>query len=267
MGRAKVVATQTVPFGAARGGQMRLRHWAVCVLAMAVVGASPVAAEDADRPACADAIDASVPQYIVGYGSLMMRSSKLTTAPEAGRNLPVRVKGFRRGFFAKVGPYGGKATMLGVVENGDAEMVAALYRMFDLENFLTQDARESVYCRQQVAPDAIEMLDGSNVPTDGQIWLYKLLPESVAAPSEAYPLVQSYVDLFLGGCIAMAAQVTVEGVDFAKECVRTTTDWSTHWVNDRIHPRRAYATVPLAAQIDELIDEMLPEAFAAIRYE
>jgi hypothetical protein len=38
---------------------------------------------------CHPKIDPQVPQYVIGYGSLMENSSKARTAPDTGANLPV----------------------------------------------------------------------------------------------------------------------------------------------------------------------------------
>jgi hypothetical protein len=49
--------------------------------------------------------------------------------------------------------------------------------------------------------------------------------------------------------------------------VQETRDWSAFWVNDRVHPRRAFATVPRAFQIDALLSELLPDLFEHIQIE
>lgn len=219
------------------------------------------------HPECRDAIDRVLPQYMVGYGSLMERQSKLWTAPQAGPSLPVRLNGYARSFTSRYGPDGGQTTMLAVEPDPDASIVAVLFRMMDVENFVAQDIREIDYCRSKVEPSALEMLDGSKVPQNGQIWLYSPLPKTTAPPSVKYPLIQSYIDTFLNGCIQVASKVVAEDVDFVAECVRTTGSWSPHWINDRIHPRRAYSKVPNAVRIDKLLRKMVPEPFSAIRIE
>lgn len=54
---------------------------------------------------------------------------------------------------------------------------------------------------------------------------------------------------------------------FARECVRTTQEWSQHWVNDRIFPRRPFEHQPYAGAIDALRNEEVPEYFRAIQIE
>ena len=127
-------------------------------------------------------------------------------------------------------------------------------------------AREHGYCRALVPPSDIQMLDGSAVPDQGEIWIYVQAPESDHPPDARFPIVQSYVDLFLSGCIELARRVVMEDLDFLAACVSTTQGWSAHWVNARIYPRRPVHQ-PDAARIDGLLHHMLPVQFAAIRIE
>ena len=145
-------------------------------------------------------------------------------------------------------------------------MVAALYRVYDTVDFATGDTREYIYCRAPVDPAHISMLDGSAVPSLGRIWIYVLKPESSHAPDAGFPIIQSYVDIFLSGCMELARRVVVEDFDFLTACITTTKSWPLHWVNDRIYPRRPFHQ-PNAARIDEILQRMLPEQFEAIRIE
>ncbi len=79
-------------------------------------------------------------------------------------------------------------------------------------------------------------------------------------------MIQSYVDIFLGGCIELAQQVVDPGVDFLTACITTTRGWSGYWVKDRIYPRRPFHQ-PHARRIDALLHRMLPDQFNAIRIE
>ncbi len=84
-------------------------------------------------------------------------------------------------------------------------------------------------------------------------------------PEQNYPIIQSYVDIFLRGCINIEEKFNIK--DFAKNCVKSTTNWSTHWVNDRIFPRRPSFYEPQAARIDGLLKEILPIEFNKIKIE
>jgi hypothetical protein len=89
------------------------------------------------------------------------------------------------------------------------------------------------------------MLDGSSVPS-GQIWIYVNKPASLAPPDAEHPITQSYVDIFITGCLELQPRVSDPGLDLVEQCVRTTSGWSKHWVNDRLQPRRPYIHQPRA---------------------
>jgi len=229
-------------------------------LALVVLHVGSAGADD-----CHPTLDPSKPQYVVGYGSLMEGASKRMTEPDAGINLPVMVTGFQRSWSTHGSKY--PTTYLGVRPSEAARMAAALYRSFLEDGKLGSDAREISYCRAPVEPASIEMLDGSVVPSPAEIWIYVNKPETLAPPNENYPIVQSYVDIFITGCLELQARVTDPGVDFVAECVRTTNGWSKHWVNDRPMPRRPYIYQPRAGEIDEHLKATLPELVEAIRIE
>jgi hypothetical protein len=216
---------------------------------------------------CHPEIDPNVPQYIVGYGSLMEKASKDRTAPNTGANLPVMVTGFERSWSLRGSGVGSGTTYLGVQAKDGALMVAALYRVFADQDISDTDQRETYYCRDEVDPGALRMLDGSAVPEEGQIWIYASRPEAVDPPNADYPIAQSYVDIFITGCLQVAERVVGQNQDFAKQCITTTAGWSPHWVNDRLLPRRPFIHQPNAAEIDRLLFENVPDEFKMIRIE
>jgi hypothetical protein len=158
-------------------------------------------------------------------------------------------------------------TYLGLRPSKSARMAAALYRDFLHDGKLGADAREMSYCRVAVAPARVEMLDSSTVPSPSQIWIYVNKPESLAPPDAENPIVQSYVDIFITGCLELQARVADPDLDFVAQCVRTTDGWSKHWVNDRPMPRRPYIHQPRAWEIDQHLKKLLPEFVGAIRIE
>jgi hypothetical protein len=92
-------------------------------------------------------------------------------------------------------------------------------------------------------------------------------PEFITVPDAKYPIVQSYVDIFISGCLELSQRVIGENTDFAEECVTTTADWSSHWVNDRLYPRRPFIYQPKASKIDALLAKMVPDQFKQIKIE
>jgi hypothetical protein len=237
---------------------------ALLLAACALPSERPMAANPPPAD-CHPAPDPSRPQFVVGYGSLMEDGSRARTAPRAGAAHPVEVTGYERGWFARGSPIGFSTTFLGVRPSDHASMNAVAYEVDAIELAAT-DRRESSYCRAPVDASAMRILDPSfALPPRAQAWIYALDARSVRPPDMRFPIVQSYVDLFLGGCLEQEERFGLAG--FARECIATTAGWSRHWVNDRIHPRRPFVFQPRAGRIDRLLSDALPDEFAAIRIE
>jgi gamma-glutamylcyclotransferase (GGCT)/AIG2-like uncharacterized protein YtfP len=214
---------------------------------------------------CHPLADSDQPQYIVGYGSLMQDESRKRTSPQAGPAHPVEVAGFRRGWFARGDTVGFSTTYLGVSPDPKGTVNAVIYRVEKSELTAT-DQREASYCRQNVAMSDIRALEkGPFEMTGGQAWIYINRPEAIATPSARYPIVQSYVDIFVSGCLEQEQRFELKG--FARQCLATTRNWSEHWVNDRLYPRRPFIFQPRSRQIDSLLSQQLPEYFSSIRIE
>lgn len=217
-----------------------------------------------DGPDCHPPIDPSQTQLVIGYGSLMQEASRKRTAPSAALAVPVEVAGYRRGWFAAGQLPGFNTVYLGVMPDAAARINAVVVDV-PASEVPALDAREYIYCRVGVPAPNVSALGGSGGALSGQAWIYVNKADSLALPSEQVPIVQSYVDEFLSGCMELEDANALDG--FARNCILTTTDWSTHWVNDRIFPRRPQVYQPKAKRIDALISAELPVEFAAIRIE
>lgn len=213
---------------------------------------------------CNVAPDPKQAQYIIGYGSLMQDESRLRSAPNADTAYPVMVKGYRRGWLAKGPGVGLDTTYLGIVPDQDGRFNAVLYKISP-DDIPVMDKREFFYCRLAVEPTSYKLLKPETPTPQGQVWIYANKPESVATANEQHPIVQSYVDIFVSGCLEQEQRYALES--FAKQCLATTSHWSTAWVNDRLYPRRPYIYQPKAGQIDKLLQEQLPDYFRQIRLE
>jgi len=213
---------------------------------------------------CRPAGDDNKKQYIIGYGSLMEDESRQRTSPLATNAYPILIKGFRRGWFQKGIDLGVSTTFLGVVPDNQAMLNAVVFSVSKGE-LLATDLRERDYCRVLVADTNISTVKNTLPIPDGQVWIYVTKPESVKKSSVRFPIVQSYVDIFITGCIQQEQRHNIQG--FAKQCIETTTDWSAFWVNDRIYPRRPFIYQPKAWQIDQLLYEVVPEFFEKIKIE
>ena len=82
---------------------------------------------------------------------------------------------------------------------------------------------------------------------------FRLLPEEEAGlglkpPSIQYPILQSYVDVVLTGCLEY-------GEDFAKEFIQTTFKWSPYWLNERTLARRPWVHEPQYVKIDQILKD------------
>jgi hypothetical protein len=222
---------------------------------------APVSASDGG---CGEPVDTERPQYIIGYGSLMQTESRMRTSPTAGPAHPVEVEGYRRGWFTRgTGP--GK-TYLGVQSQAKGHFNAVIYQVNPAELDAT-DKREAVYCRVSAALSDVRPLERGWAPErDAQAWIYLSLPNSIAAPDSSNPIAQSYLDLFVSGCLEQEQRYALPG--FSRECLATTEGWSEHWVDDRIDPRHPILYQPKALQIDKLLSGQVPRYyFSRVRIE
>jgi hypothetical protein len=189
-------------------------------------------------------------QYLFGYGSLINAASRAKTG-DTGPAYPVRVAGLQRAWHV-VAPRSGY-TVVGVKPQREASCNGVLIELapHELPRF---DARERFYHRVIIPQQAVTCLSGERL-SFATIWAY--MTSCPGVPSDAYPLVQSYIDVILTGCLDI-------GVDFAVEFIDTTHGWGSAWLNDRTHPRyqRAMVETPRAAAIDQQLHALVPQAFA-----
>ena len=203
--------------------------------------------------------------YIFGYGSLIEQASRTRTTAAAIYVLPAKVKGFARGWWARTGVVGFSTTFAGAIPKELAFMNGVVYAVSDDELDRT-DKRESGYTRTDITK-SVEILGGSFKP-EGKVWVYlnKFNDEQElknSLPSAEFPIVQSYVDICLTGCLQIQ-QGFPEAGNFAAEFIQSTQEWSTYWENDRANPRRPFA-IPMAQDIDVLLQKHLPTYFSEIR--
>ena len=130
-----------------------------------------------------------------------------------------------------------------------------IYKVSDAE-FEATKLRESDYKPTRMPPSAIKMLDGSPAPPEGEFWYFASKTKKTATAE--HPIVQSYVDICIDGCLEIEAiYPTARNAHFAEHFIRTCTDWKTPWMNDRIYPWRPFIYVPRASQIDALLRKVL----------
>jgi gamma-glutamylcyclotransferase (GGCT)/AIG2-like uncharacterized protein YtfP len=196
-------------------------------------------------------------QFIFGYGSFLESRSRVMTSPSALYASPVNVVGIQRGWFGRVVSASLSPTYLGAVSDPNFNCNGVIFKVSqqELEAF---DNHESGYKRERIDRKNIAMLDGSKSAPEGDIWFYAVTEKHSASPE--FPIVQSYVDICLNGCLEIeAAYPLAKEAEFAEMFLRTSTNWSKYWVNDRIYPRQPFIYLPNASKIDHLIRKALGE--------
>ena len=165
--------------------------------------------------------------YVFGYGSLINSESRARTG-RSGLAIPVRVNGIQRAW--NFVDRQTRMTALGVIGREESVTNGALVSVSqaDLPLF---DRREGGYTRTRWDCARVIDLHGDQVP-EGVIWIY--LPDEPSEPSIDNPIVQSYVDVVLAGCLEVSES-------FTAEFVRTTANWDHPWIDDRSAPRYARA--------------------------
>lgn len=194
-----------------------------------------------------------VVDYVFGYGSLMNNENRLSTLPAVREVLPVRVQGLRREW--NVQSILRTFTVLGVMPCQDAYCTGILFPVLEQE-LHELDGRERGYNRIEIASEKIKRFGAFERPTrEGKIWTYT--PQEPQSVNEEYPLVQSYLDIVLSGCLQF-------GEAFAKNFIRTTQGWSEYWVNDRLEPRarKIIRNIELEGKIDILLKEEIQQYFS-----
>jgi gamma-glutamylcyclotransferase (GGCT)/AIG2-like uncharacterized protein YtfP len=205
-------------------------------------------------------------QFIFGYGSFLESRSRVMTSPSAMYASPVNVVGIQRGWFGRVVSASLSPTYLGAVSDPNFNCNGVIFKVSqqELEAF---DNHESGYKRERIDQKNIAMLDGSKSAPEGDIWFYAVTEKRFASPE--FPIVQLYVDICLNGCLEIeAAYPLAKEAGFAEMFLRSSTNWSVYWVNDRIYPRQPFIYLPNASKIDQLIQKALgEETFSKIEIE
>ncbi len=207
-----------------------------------------------DFDLCHPEVSQNDDNYIIGYGSLMQKESREITHPNAKDVYPVEVRGFKRVWGIQGKNY--RTTFLTLIEDKNASLNAVYYPAADYD-ILEADEREMGYCRMLVPKDNIEPLGLKDMP-DGVYWIYVKEGNKISPASKEYPIVQSYVDIFLNGCIEIGR--TYRLPNFLERCITESYGWPTDndsWVNDRHFPRRPFKTTN-AFYIDEMLTKYFP---------
>ncbi|MCW8332309.1 gamma-glutamylcyclotransferase family protein [Vibrio paucivorans] len=178
--------------------------------------------------------------YIFGYGSLMNSASRKLTG-QTGRTYPVVAHGLIR-YWGKIDDSYILSPL--VVNKGEGQVNGVLLEIDDAA-LLDFDRRERGYHRIQISAAQID--SDFELASDAVIWVY--VKDQPEPPCSLSPIMQSYVDTVLAGCLEVSES-------FAKHFVDHTIGWHFPMENDREQPKYGNLAGVEAAhhsQIDALI--------------
>lgn len=154
---------------------------------------------------------------IIGYGSLMNRSSLKASCPNARVVAPVLLRGYKRKWDAG----STSSTYLGVVHtNNNEDVVNAVAISIESDELATLDKREDLYCRRSVLQSSIV---GGQINDLNNIWIYETRPHHTKLSSPLTPVSNKYIDTFLEGCKALSYEFNIQ--NFYLQCISTTHGW------------------------------------------
>ena len=197
---------------------------------------------------CHPDFDDNKSQYIIGYGSLIYEVSKMNTDDTASTNYPIILSGYQRSWSVYGNLPGLNTIFLTVTYNASSSFNGVIYKTI---NIISYDIREYIYCRLKVNETNLILLnDTSNIlDINRQIWIYiskrshdsnesksgttttttTTTPSptttttiSTTIPSRRFPIVQSYVDIFIRGCLNISKTYKYFDDSYAKMCISST---------------------------------------------
>ena len=103
------------------------------------------------------------------------------------------------------------------------------------------------------------LYSNANIPDDAKIRVYTSGPDQIDSPTKRFPIVQSYVDVFLGGAIEIEEN-NPKLQNFSLNTCKQTYGWSGGWVNDRPYPRHRAGFLSIRAEkIDNLLYQCMKD--------
>ncbi|NOH69858.1 gamma-glutamylcyclotransferase [Vibrio pectenicida] len=159
--------------------------------------------------------------YIFGYGSLINSASRQLTGA-TGLAHPAVIHGFKRTW----GKLDTSYTLSPLVVQKGQGLVNGVLIEIEQSELPEFDARERSYTRIQVPLSQVD----STLPlmAKDSVWLY--INDDAKPPCEQVPIMQSYVDTVLAGCLDISEA-------FAKQFMEHTLGWHSPRHNDRHAPQ------------------------------
>lgn len=186
-------------------------------------------------------------QYIFGYGSLICQDSRSRTGVTSDA-YPIEVTGIQRRWSMHSPEWPATAVS---AHHSPTHRCNGVYFAVDDRNLQKFDERERGYTRIALPWHQVDSLDSQALPEDGILWAY--VGQETGAPSSARPIMQSYLDVILHGCLNF-------GTEFTTRFTQTTELWQ-HLVDDRHDPQypRPLRNDEYHSTIDGLLADHLPE--------
>lgn len=211
----------------------------------------------ANITSCHPKLEENKTHYVIGYGSLMNKKSRERTNPDVKYVYPLMVNNFQRIWGTNNGSF--KARFL-TARPMQGKHFNGVYYSATVDDIYETDTREISYCRITVKFNDLNPIGLKSLPK-GIYWIYTQNPPSkIFLPNKEYPIIQSYVDVFINGCIDL--EYTYRAQNFAKQCIETTDGWNEKfWINDRVNARRPTDTTPNILLIDRLLSNIFPDYY------
>ena len=198
---------------------------------------------------------AAAAHFVFGYGSIVNNDSRASTLGAACPAVAARLLpsyGWARSWCFKAST---GFTALGLAPSGDsATAVNGVLFPVDGSQLALLDAREAGYTRQRVGREHMQALPPASsaqldfLDRDAVVWVYVPCGEHCAPPSVEHPIVQSYVDVCVTGCLFWGGEA------WAAEFIATTAGWSPFFLNDVPASRRPWLhRGPQYAVVDALL--------------
>ena len=215
-----------------------------------------------------DEVDAEEYDYIFGFGSIMNRGTHGENFLPGVSVVLSRKFGYERqwnfrsntGFTAlgvsKVDTNGGESSSQAKDVNG------VLFRVTQ-SMIPVFDRREVGYEKVRIPLQYLTFVETSDsasswyrdLSPNDRCWLYVPLPSHTKMADENHPLLQSYVDTVLQGCLEWG------GETMAEEFLKTTGGWSTYFLNDTPSSRRPWLYRKDYSTIDRLLQKYASKTF------
>lgn len=201
--------------------------------------------------------------FVFGYGSLINKKSLQSTLPDAKIIAPVLLKSYERSWNATPEVVSFATTFLGLLKRDDKITNGVIFEVTE-EMLSDLDKREFIYDRVELDQKDFVFLS-SNIIFSNHDKIYTYITKKPIIASQNHPIIQSYIDICLEGCLQIEADFGIE--NFAQDFILQTNCWSGFWVNDRLFPRAPKRNVPKAYEIDQLLFDNVYKFFKEITIE